>query len=186
MMSLGFCIHPSIWHVCKSLLKFMGVYVWLGAVSGVNCWIMEQLWQEFSGFCFSTNDIVLCCIHFSSWQDCWKVKLQLVPSGNFWSVFLVLCLFFTCGLICSLIENTVTIPLLSSFVSLLKVIFFKCSQGWLGVQLAPPCRNSCRNSPQILCSHKSGEVEAMLLLCPCQTIVPVIALGGKWQHPEKS
>lgn len=86
----GFCIHPNIWHVCESLLKLMGVYVWLGAVSGVNCWIMQQLWQEFSGFCFSTNDIVLCCIHFSSWQDCWKVKLQLVPSGNFWGMFLVL------------------------------------------------------------------------------------------------
>lgn len=103
----------------------------------------------------------------------------------FWCL-IILCLFFTCDLIFILMENTVTFPVLSSFVSLLKVIFFQCSQGRLGVQLTPPCRNICRNSPQTLCPHKSGDIEAMLLLYPCQTIVPVTALGGEWQHPEES
>lgn len=75
MISLGFYIHPNIWHVCEAVLKFIGVYVWLGAVIWLNCWIMEQLQQKLSGFVFFfTNDIVQSYVHFGSWQDRWKVS----------------------------------------------------------------------------------------------------------------
>lgn len=87
MISLGVYIHPNIWHVCESLLKFVWVYVWLGAVSWLNCWIMEQLWQEFSVlvFFYKWYCTVLHSLQFLA--GLLKSKLQLLPSGNFWSNF---------------------------------------------------------------------------------------------------
>lgn len=113
MISLGFYIHPNIWHVCESLLKFIWVYVWLGAVS---CWIAES-WNNYGRkslvLCFSTNDIVLCCIQFSSWQDYWKVSYSSCHLVTFEAISLtcfccliILCLLCTGNLIFSLVINS--------------------------------------------------------------------------------
>lgn len=138
----GFCIHPNIWHVCESLLKLMGVMCDWEQLAG---WIAES-WNNYgrNSQVFVFLQMILYCVVFTSALGRTAEKLSyswchLVTFEAYFWCFIILCLFFTCDLICSLIENTVTFPLLSSFVSLLKVIFFKCSRGWLGdkVQLLP-------------------------------------------------
>lgn len=137
MISLGFYIHPNIWHVCEAVLKFIGVYVWLGAVIWLNCWIMEQLQQKLSGFVFFYKWYCtkLCSLWFLAGPL--KSKLQLLPSGNFRnnfpSMFLLLNNFsFILWGSLDLLSHHKYSYSSSSFATVLKTRFSQCSFVWLG------------------------------------------------------
>lgn len=190
VMSLGLCIHPNIWHVCETLLDWWEFVCDWEQLAG---WIAES-WNHYgrNSLLFVFLQMLLFCAAFTSALGRTSEKLgdswcHLVTSEVFWVLNNSLFVLYlwpdlqphwkyshpsTIAFLCLSVKGC----FLQRWPRLI----------WGKEQLAAPCRNSCRNSPQILCSHKTGEAEAMPLLCPGQTIVSVAALGGKWQHSEES